>query len=79
MDKLRNELEDTVIESITWIKKTIKNASGEATENILPSVIDATVKLLDIIERNYRNEKKSEFIQKLREKRLSEGKETFTD
>jgi hypothetical protein len=43
-----NKVYETINALCEWIQKELKNASSMQTESILPAVIEATAKLVDV-------------------------------
>lgn len=43
-----NKVSETINELCDWIQAELKNASSVQTESILPAVIEATAKLIEV-------------------------------
>ena len=47
-ERMDNKVYETINALCDWIQKELKNASSMQTESILPAVIEATAKLVDV-------------------------------
>ena len=45
---MNNKINETINELCDWIQAELKNASSVQTESILPVVIEATAKLIEV-------------------------------